>query len=937
MSDNRLVNSLFFITVAVMFILSALPVLSVNDFSAYVPAGDISACSCRGNELSLTLQNTGTFAEKYIIRVSGDEAEWATPLDNGFFLSPGESRRVPIMIRPRCGYEGTGHLKLLIESSAGLEKTIPLSVRSSVCRNVGVIPMTLPQPACPCEAQEFAVEISNINGFPETYYLQVQDHPEWFAFSNNPVILDSGQKMVVRGFIRAPCGIYGSLEDTVEVIAGATGHVGSFSIPFTINACYDYSTYVGKYQPIILGNQSLLQVVPPDSAEFLVCAESAEYFPFVIGNFAKFDNAFNLAIEGPEWAWLEADAIAVKPGQTGVVNVFVAPPVGSENQYPIRVYSTSQMGDITQASSFVASVGTCFDYSVDFESDEISTCCHTYDITAKITNDGDRDLPLQLGLSGELAPYASVPAEYVTVPAAGNLTIPITISPVCQEGRYNSTSLSLNAIVNYEQARTERSDSIAIEFAPPDRCYDLEVTNLGSLFNSNRINTDHQPTSASIEVINLGLLPVSYTVAVDGPIWISSSTNEVVLGPGDSTNLTVSLEPFEDLESGDYPFSLLFAGYGVDITFAFDFVAGVGTSGFLGSWWFYILFALILLLIILAILVWVKRSKKGEKKEEVRTDAPKPVAVAVAKEQKEAEARARIAAKEVEAKKAKEKRAAERVKQEKKRPSRNAILVAALIVLLLLLGVLVLGYMGFFSAWSADGGQEEEGAFNMTPSPPLTGNETTPSGPFFNIVPTNETGNESGDGTGSEADMNVTLPEENQTAPVIIGGNETTAPEGETAENASPEPAPEEQLEEGFLYQVWDQGTVREIDLTEAFKDPDNDTLQFNHTPVENISVEISEEGIASLTPDPFFLGRREITFTASDGKSPVIVSPPMVLEVREPELSVFDTNPMLSLLRDYAWYLLAGIIILIVIILVLQGQEKDDKPQKVVVRKKKK
>jgi len=65
--------------------------------------------------------------------------------------------------------------------------------------------------------------------------------------------------------------------------------------------------------------------------------------------------------------------------------------------------------------------------------------------------------------------------------------------------------------------------------------------------------------------------------------------------------------------------------------------------------------------------------------------------------------------------------------------------------------------------------------------------------------------------------------------------------------------------------QEWDEDTNLTLNLSNYFRDPDNDMLMFTATPVSNITL-LFNDSIVTLVPDENFNGIRDVVFTASDG-----------------------------------------------------------------------
>lgn len=125
----------------------------------------------------------------------------------------------------------------------------------------------------------------------------------------------------------------------------------------------------------------------------------------------------------------------------------------------------------------------------------------------------------------------------------------------------------------------------------------------------------------------------------------------------------------------------------------------------------------------------------------------------------------------------------------------------------------------------------------------------------------------------------------------------------------------ENNLTESFQYFVLESGTSRDIDLTDYFVDPDNDTLIFSvkEKSTDNLSIDIWK-GVATIRANEGFIGIEDVTFGAEDpagdsveGDMTVIVKP------REERGNYF-----LEFLSEYKWYILIGFLVLIILIALL-------------------
>lgn len=106
--------------------------------------------------------------------------------------------------------------------------------------------------------------------------------------------------------------------------------------------------------------------------------------------------------------------------------------------------------------------------------------------------------------------------------------------------------------------------------------------------------------------------------------------------------------------------------------------------------------------------------------------------------------------------------------------------------------------------------------------------------------------------------------------------------------------------------QTWKKDTIHQIELSQYFKDPDNDPLTFSATSLQNIDVDIIGNR-ATLTQEPGWTGSEIIRFSADDGKGGIITSNAVQLNVREYVIS----KPL-----KVSSFLIAGLIGFLLIVL---------------------
>ena len=141
------------------------------------------------------------------------------------------------------------------------------------------------------------------------------------------------------------------------------------------------------------------------------------------------------------------------------------------------------------------------------------------------------------------------------------------------------------------------------------------------------------------------------------------------------------------------------------------------------------------------------------------------------------------------------------------------------------------------------------------------------------------------------------------------------------------EEEPLEEIEGPYI--IWNVNSNYEIDLNEYFQDPDGDRLYFSSSLLDNIQVDINEEGIATLIPRKNWYGHEKIIFTADDNKGGIIKSDEITLVVTQQEemsLARRTLKKAKDFLLSYYPYMIAGVVILAAAIFALAYTEQRSK-----------
>ncbi|MBN1156966.1 hypothetical protein JXA85_05085, partial [Candidatus Woesearchaeota archaeon] len=839
-------------------------------------ASVIKICSCQIAQTAIVVRNTGTTDAGYAIESTGKTKGTISFIPFTFSLKPGDEKEVQVYIKPECGKRGKLSFEADIKSSSGITKSLEIKVEAVECQNIEVKTSQLSLQSCPCQPQAYAFEVTNTGSYNEGYFVKTVPESPYVNVSADFIVLAPDQKMLVYAYVTAPCEIHGDLSYSMKITADHSNFEAITPFNLLIKPCYDYGFEFGKYA--VKDKKTVFQKLTDN--RLAVCEESYMVVPFLMSNTVNFSNSYLLSISGPDFSYLDKAELTLKKNQQGIFNLFIVPGMDTEGIYNITVEAKSKAGDLVKSQSLYAEIGRCFDYSIDIEKDSDKTCCIAQEYKVTVKNNMDSSAKFNLSIDGPA--WASLDNSAIEVAAKKEKSFMLNINPDCEN--LGKEEIKVIARLSQPYAMSSREDKITLDIASQEKCFDVDLRNRDSTFNSKKIINLYEEKTTRLAVESNGLFDGRYKVTIDGPDWIRSNVSVLELETGNEIDYYIRSTPLlQEVDPGNYPFKVIVSPPKTNISFGFDMEIEVREKNIfdtLKSYSWYIVAGLILLIIIIIVLARLPpRAPKKEKKEK------KPKKEKEKKEKKAEE----ITIPELET---------HFRREEKKHSPLFKIMVTVLIILVLGLGILVFYYLGYFNL--------PAGHVDETPSNVTTANysKIVISVPAENITKT-------------------TAPEKNVTPEKNITPEE---PKGEP-EKPEIKPIPGNiTLVEGVTHFVIDENGQLEINLSKLFNDPDSDKLRFTSTMAEHIQTEI-DGSIMTAVPEKDWLGWETIQIFATDGKSFPAESPPIVLEVKKSGFKLPEFG-LLQFVKDYSTYFLIGFAILIAAIIIISLTE-EEKPKK--------
>jgi uncharacterized membrane protein len=874
----------------------------------------MQVCSCSTLFDSISVTNTGSFVGSYTISIEGVGAEYSTLSDSILILEPGHTGSVENIINLPCDKFGNLGLKVKVVSNTGVEEIIPIFLEVNKCSNnkfefINGNSFT----NIPCSTTRYDTMLSNIGPREEIYDLSVEGIPrEYVTFTENPIILSSGENKHIIALINMPCEEYGSFEGSIVSTARSSDIRVELPFYLGIKREYNYSVSFGEYVPDEVDGETVYSpVFPNEVPEYALCEGVTSGIPVKVSNDVFVSNTFLLEENSNEdWVGLDKDKLNIHGFEKGYFNIVLDPADGDEGSYEVPIHIDSVRGDLSFDYNLPYTVEDCTSFSLEMKSYD-ETCCGISSYTLTVRNTGSRDNIIELETPNNqswLSQYA------VAVKAGEEHDITFNVYKPCDE-ELDSDVMKVNAKVKGDISE-EREAAIKLDYVSSKECHALS-------FSKGYQKVFYEYREKPLKIKNVGIKASDYKIYTEAPDWVTLSDYNFSLEPGETKVITINYNPTNTTEATTYYVTLNLMSDN-DYTHVHtvyselkvktgqeEFMQFLEENKVLSLFMILILIALIILVIFLITLISKKEKKRVPK-------APKPVKEKKAKTVNKAEKKVVI--------------------KEKKESNKADFWKWAFFILLAVIILLII--LSFTANTSGtEDSEDKEPTFIEKASDYIKGLFERPTTVEENNITDNDT-EKNEVTTDNVTTDNVTVDVPDVSDNVTSNFTEDVETEDEESEEANETAVPEKPYEErlydylvennltdSFQYQVWSMDNDYELNLSPYFVDPDSDDeLIFTSTTPRFVNVRINGS-MVYFTPDEGWKGVDYVTFKATDKTGAYVITPEVALVVREKH--VVDRPLAIKItefLNQNLMYIVFGVIILIILIMILTAGNGTEK-----------
>ena len=420
-------------------------------------AADEAQSVCASDTLAYIIPviNTDASADSYTVTLSGDASKWAVAAPAGFVMQSGETKSVYIYVTPSPKAQiGAYDLNVLVNSGLNgkQSKTVQVIVNDCHSASLSAEPATIQ--ACACTPQEYSLKLENTGKFAENFVISLSGSGARYATASlSEAKLAKGESREFKVNSNTACNAVGNFGVTVSAVSKDSNAVASTQLGMDSQACYDFD-------------------VVPDKTYLSFCENSEAKIPVTIKSSGVVDNSFDLSLQGPSWAKLDAPKVDVPAGKSENANLVLFPGFGVSGDFKILLKATGAKGQNEVSREVTANVLQCHITDLKIAAEDDTICPFTSKAYAvSLANNGK--FAENYVITSASTEFAGLDKNIIALESGKSQKFNLIVSPKdVPAGEY------VIRIVAESQgpSKTSSADVLKLRVAPKDTCFGVQAT-----------------------------------------------------------------------------------------------------------------------------------------------------------------------------------------------------------------------------------------------------------------------------------------------------------------------------------------------------------------------------------------------------------------------------------------------------------------------------
>ncbi len=374
-----------------------------------------SICACEQKSFLLTVSNLGRYMENYELSIEGPASKWIELSSKSITLAAGSSAKITVNVNTPCNAAGNYDTNFVVKSKSEYAQANVKAALSIVsCYDYTISSDKTYYSICEAEKLTAPIKIKNLGTNNNIYKINLQA-PNWTHLDLNQVTIEKGKEATFNLIAEPPYKTQGNFTAYIEVMSDFGKVIKKHDISLQVSKCYDASVTI-------------------ETDKDKMCNALSNTYSVAIRNTGKFQNTYDIVIEGPDWVTISEKRVTLNASKEKSLVLDVHPPYNTKpGEYKIKVKAIDAISK-TEASDTLTvttvSLEECYSPAISTKDDIVAV---SKDNTATalfiIENKGTHDANYTIEVSGTATKFSQVHPGTIALKSTKAQTVYLYLAP----------------------------------------------------------------------------------------------------------------------------------------------------------------------------------------------------------------------------------------------------------------------------------------------------------------------------------------------------------------------------------------------------------------------------------------------------------------------------------------------------------------------------
>ncbi|UZE94310.1 MAG: hypothetical protein IB618_01930 [Candidatus Pacearchaeota archaeon] len=372
-------------------------------------------CACEEETILLNINNMGNYLENYDIIVEGPAADWISLSSESVTLASCTETDIEVYVLTPCNVAGTYEVNFVVTSEspyAQANKVANIEIVS--CYDYTLSSEKIYYRMCEAEELSIPIKIRNLGTRDNIYRINMYG-PSWTTLDQKTLNVAEGEEKTFNIIARPPYMTEGNFSVNIEILTDYGKVLKKYDVSIDVEKCYGVSVTI-------------------EEEEDRMCNALSNTYAVIVRNNGKFDNTFDITLEGQEWATISEKHFTLTPGEEKSFILDIHPPyntLGGAYDFTIKArdpLSGAEAEDTISIST--VTIEDCYKPSISAKDDVIRVA---KDSTATgifiIENKGEQPAHYNIEISGTGTSFSQINPGAIDIEPGEAQTVYLYIAP----------------------------------------------------------------------------------------------------------------------------------------------------------------------------------------------------------------------------------------------------------------------------------------------------------------------------------------------------------------------------------------------------------------------------------------------------------------------------------------------------------------------------